>query len=68
MSEEKKEESCCSSKGCGCCKGTKVLVGLLLGAFIFASGMWFAQAHCHRHGYTGDDKFCPFSAPAPATK
>jgi hypothetical protein len=68
MSEEKKEECCSSSKacGCGCCKGVKLLVGLLLGAFIFASGMWFARAHCHCH--MGDGKYCPFSTTAPVTK
>ena len=67
MSEEKKEESCCSSKGCGCgCgKGFKLIIGLLLGAFIFASGMWFAKSHCHCH--MGGGNFCPFSAPQ-ATK
>ena len=59
MSEEKKEGSCCSSGGCGCHKGIKLLVALLLAAFIFASGMWFAKAHCHM----GGGNFCPFSAP-----
>lgn len=62
MSEEKKEGSCCSSGGCGCCKGVKLIVGLLLAAFIFAAGMWFAKAHCH-----GGSTYCPFSA-APVTK
>ncbi len=62
MSEEKKEESCSSSKGGCCCKGTKLIIGLLIGAFIFAAGMWFAKSHCYAgHG------FCPFSS-APATK
>jgi hypothetical protein len=61
MSEEKKEGSCCSSGGCGCGKGVKLLVALLIGAFIFASGMWFARAHCHCHA--GEGNFCPFSAP-----
>jgi hypothetical protein len=60
MTEEKKEGSC-SSKGCGCCSGAKLLVGLLLGAFIFASGMWFAKSHCHCH--MGGGNFCPFTAP-----
>jgi len=59
MSEEKKEGSCCSSGGCGCCKGVKLLVVLLIGAFIFAAGMWFAKSH-----YYGYHNFCPFSAPA----
>ena len=67
MSEEKKEESCCSSGGCGCCKGTKFLVGLIIGAFIFAAGAWFAKSHCHCHGYMGGEKICPVSAPQ-ATK
>jgi hypothetical protein len=66
MSEEKKEESCGSSKGCGCCKGTKLLIGLLIGVFIFASGMWFAKSHCHY--YRGGEKICPFSAPVPPAK
>ena len=59
MSEEKKEESCCSSGGCGCCKGAKFFAGLIIGAFIFAAGMWFAQSHC----YMGGPRFCPFSGP-----
>ncbi len=58
MSEEKKEGSCCSSKGCGCCSGAKLVVGLLIGAFIFAAGMWFAKSHCSM-----GHNFCPFSAP-----
>ncbi len=60
MTEEKNEGSCCSSKGCGCgCgKGFKILVMLLVGAFIFASGMWFAKSHCH-----SGQNYCPFSAP-----
>ena len=62
MSEEKKEGSCCSSGGCCCCKGALLIVGLLIGAFIFAAGTWFAKSHCH--GYMGGDKFCPISAPA----
>lgn len=62
MSEEKKEGGCCSSGGGSCCKGVKLVVGLLLGAFIFAAGMWFAKAHCHCH--LGGGNYCPFSAPA----
>ena len=66
MPEEKKEEqkegSCCISHGGGCCSGMKLLVGLLLGAFIFAAGMWFGKCHCHM-----GDNFCPFSG-AHATK
>ena len=64
MSEEKKEESCGSSKGCSCCPCTKFLVGLIIGAFIFAAGAWFAKSHYHMSG----DKFCPFSAPVPPAK
>jgi hypothetical protein len=60
MTEEKKEGSCCSSGGCGCGKGFKLLVAILMAAFIFASGMWFAKAHC---GF-GHSAYCPFSAPA----
>ena len=58
MSEEKKEGSCCSSDGHSCCKVGKLIVALLLGAFIFASGMWFAKASCHscHMGYN----YCPF--------
>jgi len=68
MSEEKNEGSCCSSKGsssgcgCGCGKGIKLIVGLLLAAFIFASGMWFAKAHCHAC-HMGGGTFCPLSGP-----
>jgi hypothetical protein len=64
MSEDKKEGSNCSSGGCCGCKGIKLLVGLLMGAFIFGAGMWFAKAHCH----TGGPGFCPFIVPANATK
>jgi hypothetical protein len=60
MSEENKEG--CHSSGKCCNKGVKLLVALLMGAFIFASGMWFAQAHCH-HYHMGGGNFCPFSAP-----
>ncbi len=66
MSEEKKEGNSCSSGGCGCCKGVKLVVGLLLGVFIFAAGMWFAQSHCHYCHMSGD-KFCPFGS-APVQK
>ncbi len=61
MSEEKKEGSGCSSQGCGCCKGVKLVVGILLGAFIFAAGMWFARTHYNCH--VGGGNFCPFSGP-----
>jgi len=61
MSEEKEKQGCCPSGGGSCCKGIKLLVALLLGAFIFASGMWFAKSHCNYH--TGGGNFCPFSAP-----
>jgi len=65
MTEEKTEGGCCStSKGCGCCKGLKLLVMLLFAAFIFASGMWYGKAHCHCH-MMGGGNYCPFSAPAP---
>jgi hypothetical protein len=57
MSEEKKAENCSPSQGCGCCKGVKLLIGLLMGAFIFAAGMWFAKSHCHM-----SSNFCPFSS------
>ena len=71
MSEEKKEESCCSSKGseaksgcgCGCGSGMKLIVALIVGAFIFAAGMWFAKAHCHM----GGGNYCPMSG-APVAK
>jgi hypothetical protein len=59
MVEEKKEECCTTKKGCGCCSGMKLLAGLLIGAFVFAAGMWFAKANCG-----GYNHFCPFSAPA----
>ena len=61
MTEEKKEGSCCSSHGASCCKGVKLIFGLALAAFIFASGMWFAKAHCHCH--FGGGNYCPFSTP-----
>ena len=70
MSEEKKEEGCCSSTskssgcgcGCGCGKGFKLLFMLLMAAFIFASGMWFAKAHCHAC-HMGGGSYCPFTPP-----
>jgi hypothetical protein len=43
-----------------------LIFGLLLGAFIFAAGMWFAKSHCHCYG--GQGYFCPFSAGPQATK
>ena len=59
MSEDKKE---CSSHGGSCCSCVKFIIGLLVGAFIFASGMWFAKSQCCAHmGASGN--FCPFSAP-----
>ena len=61
MTEEKKEGNCCSSQGYGCCSGAKLLAALVIGAFIFAAGMWFAKSHCH---YNASGNFCPFSAPA----
>jgi len=63
MTEEKKDECCSTKQGCGCgCGGMKLLAGLIIGAFIFAAGMWFAKAHC-----MGGHNYCPFSS-APATK
>ncbi|MDE2028283.1 MAG: hypothetical protein KGK03_00435 [Candidatus Omnitrophica bacterium] len=61
MPEDKKDESCSTKKGCGCCGGAKLLAALIVGAFIFAAGMWFARAHCQGLGYHA---FCPLSAPA----
>lgn len=60
MSEEKKEDGCCTPKGCNCGSGVKLLIGLLIGAFIFAAGMWFAKSSCCHSGHN----FCPFSASA----
>ena len=34
-----------------------MLVGLLIGAFIFAAGMWYAKSSCHM----GGAKMCPMS-------
>lgn len=48
MSEENKnnskskEGSCCRT---GCCGGKKLVVGLLVGTFIFFAGYWFAKAN-----------------------
>jgi hypothetical protein len=38
-----------------------LIVGLLMGAFIFAAGTWFAKSHCHP---MGGERLCPVSAPA----
>ena len=46
MSEEKRRILLFNWQRFGCCKGVKLLVMLLIGAFIFASGMWFAKSHC----------------------
>ncbi len=71
MSEEKKDhqDSCCSggegksAGGCGCgggCGIKKLLVGLIIGAFVFAAGMWYAKANCHKCTSGGDmGKMCP---------
>ncbi len=50
---EEKKDSCCLPSS-GCCGMKKVIVGLLIGAFIFAAGMWYAKAHCSMPG-----KICP---------
>jgi len=66
MSEEKKEGSFSSPNGCGCCKCTKFFIGLLMGAFIFAAGVWFGKSHyqCHYQCHlSGGSNYCPFSAP-----
>ncbi len=61
MSENKKEGNGCGpGHGCGCCSGVKLVAALIVGAFIFAAGMWFAKAHCH---YGNNAGFCPFSGP-----
>jgi len=63
MSEEKKEGSCCSTaKACCYGKGIKLLVMLLMGAFIFAAGMWFAKSHCGCH--TSGLNYCPYTPAA----
>ena len=56
---EEKKDSCCStgSSGSGCRGIKKMLVGLLIGAFIFAAGMWYAKSSCHM----GGAKMCPMS-------
>ncbi len=57
MSEEKKE-GCCGTHGSSgpCCSGKKLLIGLLVGALIFAAGMLFAKT-CP----LGGAKMCPMS-------
>ena len=59
MSEEKKD-GCCGTSGSGgssCCAGKKFVVGLVVGALLFAAGMWFAKAQCHK----GAGGMCPMS-------
>jgi len=63
MSEEKKEGSCCTSHGGGGCSCIKLMIGLLIGAFIFAAGMCFGKMQCHPYG-----NYCPFSSAPHATK
>lgn len=44
---EKKEENCQTQGGCGCCSGVKqLIIGLLLGALIFAFGYFVARGGC----------------------
>ncbi len=80
MSEEKKEhqDGCCGTPagapvhggGCGSgggCGGPKKFIcGLLVGAFIFAAGMWYAKSMCpasaggcHKSGVATMGKMCP---------
>jgi len=42
---EEKKDSCCSTSS-GCCGMKKLIVGLLIGAFIFAAGIWYAKSNC----------------------
>ena len=61
MSEEKKD-GCCGTHGSSgaCCAGKKLLVGLLVGALIFAAGIWFAKAQCPM-----SQKMCPMGGSMP---
>jgi len=59
---EEKKDSCCSTSS-GCCGIKKVIVGLLIGAFIFAAGMWYAKSHCPMSG-----KICPMGDGMPTAK
>jgi hypothetical protein len=70
MSEENKEQGGCGPKGnscgCGCGCGAnggakKFLIGLLIGAFIFASGMWYAKSSCSSYAKGGSMKMCPMT-------
>ncbi len=66
MSEEHKD-GCCGPKasGCGCgCGGggKKFVIGLLIGAFIFASGMWFAKSSCSGYKSADGGKMCPMGS------
>ena len=59
---EEKKDSCCSTPS-GCCGMKKLIVGLLIGAFIFAAGMWYAKSHCPMSG-----KICPMGGGVPVAK
>jgi hypothetical protein len=59
---EEKKDSCCSTSS-GCCGMKKFIVGLLIGAFIFAAGMWYANSHCPMSG-----KICPMGSGMPMAK
>ena len=61
---EEKKDSCCSTGSSGCCGIKKMLVGLLIGAFIFVAGMWYAKSSCHM----GGAKMCPMSSGSMMTK
>lgn len=76
------QEGCCGGSpagasmkagGCGCGSGCrcgggpkKFICGLVIGAFIFASGMWFAKSSCSGYMKSGEchksegmGKMCP---------
>ncbi len=50
MTEQKKDENCCS----GCTGVKKLIVGLILGVLIFVAGYYFAKGQC-----PFSQRFCP---------
>ncbi len=59
---EEKKDSCCSTSS-GCCGIKKVIVGLLIGGFIFATGMWYANVQCPMSA-----RICPMGGGVPVAR
>ena len=45
MNEEAKKESCCHGSGHACCKGKKLIVGVLLGLALLGLGFCLGKSN-----------------------